>query len=91
MALTKEEVQKLMESEKAGKIPVGFEFGMEKIFQNTYTYLSEKGYLNESNVSGDVAQFIPKMLPLQRRVMPSLLAHEIASVQPISTPIKSAV
>ncbi len=41
--------------------------------------------LTESGV-GDVAQFVPIVLPMVRRVVPDLVAHEVLGVQPIQMP-----
>jgi hypothetical protein len=40
----------------------------------------------EGTVSGDIAQFTPILIPMVRRVYPSLIANEIAGVQPLALP-----
>jgi hypothetical protein len=40
----------------------------------------------EASVSGDVEQFQPILIPMLRRVIPSLIGMEIFGVQPLATP-----
>ena len=47
--------------------------------------LQEK-YMANENFSSNIEPFVPKLQPLLRRIMPSMLAFEIAGVQPITMP-----
>jgi len=40
----------------------------------------------EASASGDIAQFQPILIPMLRRIVPSLIGMEIFGVQPLSTP-----
>ncbi len=50
--------------------------------------LQEK-FINESNFSANVEPYTKKLQPLLRRVIPGLLAMEIAGVQPVESPDSS--
>lgn len=57
---------------------------MELLLRNTY---KEMQALSEGqNVSSDVAQFTPIMMPLVRRLYPTLIANELLGVQPMTMP-----
>lgn len=45
-----------------------------------------KQLISEGTLSGDVAQFTPILMPLVRRVYPTLIANEILGVQPMTMP-----
>lgn len=47
--------------------------------------LQEK-FINETNFSANIASFVPKLQPLLRRIVPQLIAFDIAGVQPVSAP-----
>lgn len=49
----------------------------------------QENFINESNVSANVEPYTKKIQPLLRRVIPSLLAMEIAGVQPVESPDSS--
>ena len=49
--------------------------------------LLQEKYINETNVSANVASFVPKLQPLLRRIVPKLIGMEIAGVQPVPTPV----
>jgi hypothetical protein len=42
--------------------------------------------MSEGSTSGDIAQFTPILMPLVRRVMPTLIANELLGVQPMTMP-----
>lgn len=42
--------------------------------------------MNEQTSSQNIAQFIPIMMPLTRRVMPKLVINHIMGIQPLTTP-----
>ena len=46
---------------------------------------TEKG-LSEGTIAADVAQFTPFILPMLRRIYPTLIANELLGVQPMSGP-----
>lgn len=54
--------------------------------QATYMAQLQEKYINETNFSANVAAFVPKLQPLLRRIVPKLIAFDIAGVQPIPTP-----
>lgn len=45
-----------------------------------------KKLLTENSASGDVAQFIPLLIPIVRRTFPKLIANHIAGVQAMTAP-----
>ena len=45
-----------------------------------------KQFVLESSVSGDVAQFQPILIPMLRRIVPSVIGTEIFGVQPMTGP-----
>lgn len=42
--------------------------------------------LNETNNTGNIADFIPRLQPLLRKVMPKLMAFDVCGIQPVKTP-----
>lgn len=42
--------------------------------------------MNESTLSGDIAQFTPILVPIVRRVMPSLMGNNLVGVQALNMP-----
>jgi len=59
---------------------------MDVILENAKTQLQESATAG-STMAGNVASLNKVMLPLIRRVMPSLIANELLGVQPMSGPV----
>ena len=57
---------------------------MSLMLQNTQTELEK--LVNEGTLTGDVAQFTPILMPLVRRVYPTLIANELLGIQPMAMP-----
>lgn len=47
----------------------------------------KQNVIKESNVSGDIGQYGPLIIPLVQKIYPESLVNQIASVQPTSSPI----
>lgn len=79
-----EQITALLESKKYAPLDGTSKNTMKLLLENT-----EKEYnrlVNEGTLSGDVAQFTPILLPLVRRVYPTLIANELVGVQPMTAP-----
>jgi len=83
-ALDFDGVLALLEAEGAKPIPEKKLNPAIKMLQ-----LEESMLLNETNVSANIEPFTKKLQPLLRRVIPGLLAFEIAGVQPVTSPDSS--
>lgn len=59
---------------------------MDTMFENTRKYLSESATAGATQ-AGNIAVLNKVMLPLIRRVMPTVIANEIMGVQPMTGPI----
>ena len=59
---------------------------MDAVFENTRRYLAESATAG-STQSGNIAVLNKVMLPLIRRVMPTVIANEIMGVQPMTGPV----
>lgn len=59
---------------------------MNTVFENTRKYLSESATAGASQ-AGNIAVLNKVMLPLIRRVMPTVIANEIMGVQPMTGPV----
>ena len=59
---------------------------MESVLENTKNYLSESA-LAGSTMAGNVASLNKVILPVIRRVMPTVIANEIIGVQPMTGPV----
>lgn len=60
---------------------------MRVLLENTANDVNKSyAVLNEATATPDVATFTPILLPLVRRVVPTLIANELLGVQPIQTP-----
>src|SRR5574344_271008 len=57
---------------------------MSQLFENTKKDLVSQ--INEGTFTQDIAQFTPIMLPMIRRVYPTLIANELLGVQAMSSP-----
>jgi len=74
----------LLESSKYA--PLGeFEKGtLAAIMENTEK--ETKQMIAEGTISADIAQFTPFLMPMLRRIYPTLIANELLGVQPMSGP-----
>ena len=59
---------------------------MDVVLENSKKYLSEAATAGSTG-AGSVATLNKVMLPLIRRVMPSVIANELVGVQPMSGPV----
>jgi hypothetical protein len=59
---------------------------LDKVFENTKSILRENATAGATG-AGSVATLNKVMLPLIRRVMPSVIANELVGVQPMSGPV----
>jgi hypothetical protein len=59
---------------------------MDVVFENTRRYLAESATAGATQ-SGNIAILNKVMLPLIRRVMPTVIANEIMGVQPMTGPV----
>lgn len=90
--LLKEQVQKLIESDKFPKIGSDYrKYVTETVLENQINYL--KG-INEAtaaptNQSGGVANWDPVLIKMVRRSMPQLMAFDLMGVQPMTGPTGS--
>ena len=77
-------IKMLIESAKYAPLDQSNASSMKIMLQNTEREL--QSLINEGTLSGDIAQFTPILLPLVRRVYPSLIANELLGVQPMALP-----
>ena len=59
---------------------------METVLENTKKYLAEASVAGTST-AGNVAALNKVVLPIIRRVMPTVIANEIVGVQPMTGPV----
>ena len=59
---------------------------MESVLENTKSYLSESAAAG-STMSGNIATLNKVILPVIRRVMPTVIANELVGVQPMTGPV----
>mgnify|MGYP001575973181 CR=1 FL=1 len=59
---------------------------MESVLENTKSYLSETA-ASGSTMEGNVATLNKVILPVIRRVMPTVIANELVGVQPMTGPV----
>ena len=59
---------------------------MDVVFENTRRYLAESATAGATQ-AGNIAVLNKVMLPLIRRVMPTVIANEIMGVQPMTGPV----
>lgn len=55
-----------------------------KIFEQTLKNLQE--YVNEGTFSADISKFVPKLIPVYRRIFPFLLPQDLVGTQPMDKP-----
>ena len=59
---------------------------MESVLENTKSYLSESA-TSGTTMAGNVASLNKVILPVIRRVMPTVIANELVGVQPMTGPV----
>lgn len=59
---------------------------METVLENTKSYLSEAA-LSGTTMAGNIATLNKVILPVIRRVMPTVIANELVGVQPMTGPV----
>jgi hypothetical protein len=59
---------------------------MEAVLENTKKYLSESA-LSGTTMAGNIATLNKVILPVIRRVMPTVIANELVGVQPMTGPV----
>ena len=59
---------------------------MESVLENTKSYLSESAAAG-TTMSGNIATLNKVILPVIRRVMPTVIANELVGVQPMTGPV----
>jgi len=59
---------------------------MESVLENTKSYLSESAAAG-TTMSGNIATLNKVILPVIRRVMPTVIANELGGVQPMTGPV----
>ena len=59
---------------------------MESVLENTKTYLSESAVAG-STMAGNISSLNKVILPVIRRVMPTVIANELVGVQPMTGPV----
>lgn len=79
-----EKIEKLVESKSYPELDKASSCYMKTLLENTQK--EAESVLNEGTIASDVAQFTPILMPLVRRVFPTLVANEVLGVQPMSTP-----
>lgn len=78
------EIQALIESAKYPALSHSDASAMNVLLRNTAEEHAKM--IAESNVTGDIAQFTPILMPLVRETFPKLVQNELLGVQPMSTP-----
>lgn len=84
MELLTEKFAELLESKKYPAIAMNEKVMMAQLLEAGAR--EEARLVNESSVSGDIAQFTPILIPMIRRIYPGLIANDLLGLQPLSTP-----
>lgn len=79
-----ENIQKLLESTKYAPLNGSDKNAMGLLLENAQRDLD--ALINEGTLAGDVAQFTPILMPMVRRVYPTLIANELLGIQPMTMP-----
>ena len=80
-----ENIQKLLESTKYAPFKSGSDRNaMNLLLENAQRDLDT--LIAEGTLAGDVAQFTPILMPMVRRVYPTLIANELLGIQPMTMP-----
>lgn len=82
--LNDKDLKMLLESTKAPMLSEADKSVMTILLNNTSAEIDR--LMNESTVAGDISQFTPIMMPLVRRVYPTLIANELLGIQPMVMP-----
>ena len=82
--LNDKDLKMLLESSKAPMLNEADKSVMTILLNNTSAEIDR--LMNESTVAGDISQFTPIMMPLVRRVYPTLIANELLGIQPMTMP-----
>ena len=79
-----EQIKKLVESERYTPLSESDAVGMTLLLKNADDEMNRM--LSEGTLSGDIAQFTPILMPMVRRVYPTLIANHILGVQVMPMP-----
>jgi len=74
----------LLESEKYTKLNESQANTLQAIMESTAKETARM--IDEGTIAADVAQFTPFLMPMLRRIYPTLIANEILGTQPLSGP-----
>lgn len=79
-----EKFKDLLESTKYAALSSSDRNAMGLLLENADKELTQ--LINEGTLAGDVAQFTPILMPMVRRVYPTLIANELLGIQPMTMP-----
>ena len=79
-----EKFKDLLESTKYAPLNGSDKNAMGLLLENAQRDLDQ--LINEGTLAGDVAQFTPILMPMVRRVYPTLIANELLGIQPMTMP-----
>ena len=79
-----EKFKDLLESTKYAPLNGSDSAAMGLLLENAERDLNQ--LINEGTLAGDVAQFTPILMPMVRRVYPTLIANELLGIQPMTMP-----
>ena len=79
-----EKFKDLLESTKYAPLGASDSVAMGVLLENAQRDLDQ--LINEGTLAGDVAQFTPILMPMVRRVYPTLIANELLGIQPMTMP-----
>lgn len=79
-----EKFKELLESTKYAPLNGSDKNAMGLLLENAQRDLDQ--LINEGTLAGDVAQFTPILMPMVRRVYPTLIANELLGIQPMTMP-----
>ncbi len=79
-----EKFKDLLESTKYAALSNSDKNAMGLLLENTDKELTQ--LITEGTLAGDVAQFTPILMPMVRRVYPTLIANELLGIQPMTMP-----
>ena len=79
-----EKFKELLESSKYAPLNGSDKNAMGLLLENAERDLNQ--LINEGTLAGDVAQFTPILMPMVRRVYPTLIANELLGIQPMTMP-----
>ncbi len=73
-------IERLTSDSRAGSLDE------DRLVESIQMMQSQERYMNETNFSANVSQFVPKLPMLLRRIQSNMFAFEVAGVQPVPTP-----